>query len=101
MAMLIGQITSRGSSFVLRRIEELVSKENSTSVVWEWFGYAVSDISQAKDICKLCRATVGSSGGKHIQPIESTRKNMPTVLHSGRHSHTRQHPMRQKQNSYL
>jgi len=43
--------------------EELVAKRNSTSIIWNWFGFSATDQAQANVICKVCTETVRTSGG--------------------------------------
>ena len=48
--------------------EELVPKRNSTSVVWNYFGFSGTDKDQTNIICKICRtehlkATDGNTTG--------------------------------------
>ena len=44
--------------------EEIVAKKgNTTSVIWNWFGYLKSDKAQANVKCKLCRRMVCSKTG--------------------------------------
>lgn len=37
---------------------DLVPKRNSTSVVWEYFGFRREDVSQSKVICKTCEMII-------------------------------------------
>lgn len=64
--------------------------------VLEYGGAKKAVFQRANVKCKLCQATMGSSGGntnKHSATLkESTGKNMQTVLYTGRRSLTRQHP---------
>jgi len=43
--------------------EELVKKKGGSSVVWNWFGFKISDIDQQTIPCKLCRRVVAAKGG--------------------------------------
>ena len=38
----------------------LVSKRSSTSVIWDYFGFDITDVQQKKVLCKTCRGTVAS-----------------------------------------
>ncbi|KAK1883723.1 Zinc finger BED domain containing protein 1 [Dissostichus eleginoides] len=49
-------------------VEELVPKNNSTSVVWNYFGFYTTDTDQTNVICKICKkenvkATDGNTSG--------------------------------------
>ena len=43
--------------------DELVKKKGGTSVVWNWFGFKISDPDQKTALCKLCRGVVLAKGG--------------------------------------
>ena len=38
--------------------EELVAKKNSTSIIWNWFGFSPNDEAQANVLCKVCTEQV-------------------------------------------
>ncbi|KAK7898521.1 hypothetical protein WMY93_019374 [Mugilogobius chulae] len=42
---------------------DLVPKKNSTSIIWNWFGFAPDDEEQKKIICKVCKETVKATDG--------------------------------------
>lgn len=43
--------------------KELVWKKGASSVVWNWFGFKVSDLDQQTVLCKFCRRIVLAKGG--------------------------------------
>lgn len=43
--------------------DELVKKKGGSSVVWNWFGFKISDLDQQTIFCKLCRRVVLAKGG--------------------------------------
>ncbi len=44
--------------------EELIPKKNNSgSIVWQWFGYKGEDIEQTTVICKVCHKSVATKGG--------------------------------------
>ena len=43
--------------------ETLVTKRNSTLVVWNYFGFKKDDAAQCQVLCRACRATVATSRG--------------------------------------
>ncbi|XP_060774450.1 E3 SUMO-protein ligase ZBED1-like [Neoarius graeffei] len=42
---------------------DLIPKKNSTSAIWQYFGFEASDEHQKQVLCKTCRAKVATSGG--------------------------------------
>nr|XP_055045531.1 E3 SUMO-protein ligase ZBED1-like [Misgurnus anguillicaudatus] len=42
---------------------ELVAKKNSTSVIWRYFGFRVTDTEQREVLCKICKIKVATSRG--------------------------------------
>uniref|UniRef100_A0A8C9YIK6 BED-type domain-containing protein n=1 Tax=Sander lucioperca TaxID=283035 RepID=A0A8C9YIK6_SANLU len=52
------------SSFLLREHSESdLSKRNSTSVVWDYFGFKKEDVAQCQVLCKTCLVIVATSQG--------------------------------------
>ncbi|KAL2102614.1 hypothetical protein ACEWY4_001782 [Coilia grayii] len=41
----------------------LVPKRNSTSVIWQYFGFSAADEHQTRVLCKTCRAKIATSNG--------------------------------------
>lgn len=50
-------------SHVKEQLEELVKKKGGSSVVWNWFGFKISDINQQTVLCNLCRRVAVAKGG--------------------------------------
>ncbi|XP_060796344.1 E3 SUMO-protein ligase ZBED1-like [Neoarius graeffei] len=42
---------------------DLIPKKNSTSAIWQYFGFEASDEHQKQVLCKTCHAKVATSGG--------------------------------------
>ncbi|TRY57992.1 hypothetical protein DNTS_027343, partial [Danionella cerebrum] len=43
--------------------EELVKKKGGSSIIWNWFGFKISDVNQQTVLCRLCRRIVAAKGG--------------------------------------
>lgn len=76
--------------------EELVKKVGATSVIWEWFGFRVSDTKQEDIICKVCRASVTARQGntsnlfyhlrtKHVVEYEASQRRQRDI--GGKRAH--------------
>lgn len=89
--------------------EELVKKKGGSSVVWNWFGFRISDIDQQTTLCKLCRRVVAAKGGNtsnlfhhlktmHVREYETCtemRKTDRAESRGGAHPKTRMAPIQQ------
>ena len=42
---------------------DLVRKKSGTSMVWDYFGYEVTDVLQKRVLCRTCRRKVATSRG--------------------------------------
>lgn len=56
--------------------KDLVVKKNSTSAIWNYFGFRRNDVLQTQVLCKTCQTEVAISRGKHDQPPS------PPAIHS-------------------
>ena len=54
-----------------------VTEKNPTSVIWNWFGFSVTDQAQANAICKVCRETVYTSGGNTTNLCNHLKRKTP------------------------
>ena len=74
----------------LEQEDELVKKKGGTSVVWNWFGFKISDPDQITTLCKLCRRFVFVKGGNttnlfnhlkniHVREYEQCTRMRETV----------------------
>ncbi|XP_070835535.1 zinc finger BED domain-containing protein 4-like [Chaetodon trifascialis] len=61
--------------------ETLVSKRNSTSVVWNHFGFK-KDVAQRQVLCRTCRATVATSWGNTTNLFQHLQKYHKTIYDS-------------------
>ena len=60
---------------------ELVPKKNSTSVVWNYFGFSTTDTDQTNIICKLCKE-------EHLKTKDGNTTGLRNHL---KRKHTREH----------
>uniref|UniRef100_A0A9J8ALC4 BED-type domain-containing protein n=1 Tax=Cyprinus carpio carpio TaxID=630221 RepID=A0A9J8ALC4_CYPCA len=52
----------------------LISKRNSTSVVWNYFGFKKEDAAQLQVLCRACRAPVATSRGNTTNLFQHLKK---------------------------
>lgn len=57
----------------------LVSKRNSTSVVWTYFGFRKEDAAQSKVLCRTCLATVATTRGNTTNLFQHLRKHHKAI----------------------
>ncbi|XP_066533969.1 E3 SUMO-protein ligase ZBED1 [Hoplias malabaricus] len=55
--------------------DDLIPKKNSTSCVWEYFGFRKTDICQKQVLCKTCRALVLTSRGNTTNLYQHLKKH--------------------------
>ncbi|XP_073714924.1 E3 SUMO-protein ligase ZBED1-like [Misgurnus anguillicaudatus] len=53
----------------------LIPKKNSTSVIWDYFGFEVTDTEQKKVLCKTCRRSVATSRGNTTNLHQHLKKH--------------------------
>lgn len=54
---------------------ELISKKNSSSVIWDYFGFEVTDPEQKRVICKSCRRIVATTRGNTTNLHQHLKKH--------------------------
>ena len=53
----------------------LVPKRSSTSVIWHYFGFDITDVQQKKVLCKTCRRIVATSRGNTTNLRQHLKKH--------------------------
>ncbi|XP_051571349.1 E3 SUMO-protein ligase ZBED1-like [Myxocyprinus asiaticus] len=63
-------------------VETLVSKKNSMSVVWGYFGFKKEDAAQHQVLCKTCLANVATSRGNTTNLYQHLKKHHKAMYNS-------------------
>lgn len=61
--------------------ETLVSKRNSTSIVWDYFGFKKEDVAQRQVLSKTCLANVVTSWSNITNLIQHLKKKHHKALY--------------------
>lgn len=57
--------------------EDLAPKRNSSSIIWNWFGFKADDKDQRNVICKVCKESVKASDGNTTNLFNHLKRNHP------------------------
>ena len=57
---------------------ELLPKRNSSSIIWNWFGFTPDDKDQKNILCKICKESVKASDGNTTNLFNHLKRRHPT-----------------------